>query len=326
MQEPSEMPGQIRSKGTKHLESETAFQQRLEAACTLAEASLEAAFGEQRAKWMKRLEAEYDELINLLELLWERNAAESGLRLTSLLQELWFESRHTAEGFDWLKRFLALPAAQARTDSRASGLDLAGAYALNLGDYTEAQSLKEEALGIFRECGTPENIAYTLFHLGHLRGFVHSDYPAALRFYQEGLDLLRAAGHEEGITHGLANVGTALAGMGDAAHAAPLIAESLRYYRAKGSLYNMMLSLRRAAAVAAGLDLAETALRLAGAGDRQRLALGVPEPHVFLQAYARMLEPARKQLGEASQARLWAEGSVLSIDQAVVVALQVLAN
>ncbi|HET8670162.1 MAG TPA: hypothetical protein VFM05_05890, partial [Candidatus Saccharimonadales bacterium] len=107
-------------------------------------------FGEQRAKWMKRLEAEHDELINLLENLLDRNAAESGLRLTSLLQELWFEPQHTAEGLDWLKRFLALPAAQARTSSRASGLDLGGAYALNLGDYTEAQRLKEEALSIFR--------------------------------------------------------------------------------------------------------------------------------------------------------------------------------
>jgi tetratricopeptide (TPR) repeat protein len=308
------------------MESEITFQQRLEAALVLAETSLKEAFGEQRLKWMKRLEAEHDELINLLEDLLERNAAESGLRLTSLLQEFWFEPRHTAEGLDWLKRFLALPAAQARTASRASGLDLAGAYALNLGDYTEAQRLKEEALGIFKECGTPQEIAYTLFHLGHLSGFVDSDYPAALKFYQEGLDLLREAGHVEGITHGLANVGTALAGMGDAAHAAPLIAESLRCYHERGSLYNMMLSLRRAAAVAAGLGLVENALRLAGAGDRQRSALGVPEPDVFLRVYARMLEPARTQLDEASQSRLWAEGSALTLDQAVDLALKVLSN
>jgi tetratricopeptide (TPR) repeat protein len=306
------------------MEFETTLQQRFEAACGLAEASLKGAFGEQRTSWMERLDAEHDELINLLADLLERNAAESGLRLTSLLQELWFEPRHTAEGFDWLQRFLALPAAQARTASRASGLDLAGAYALNLGDYAEAQRLKEEALSIFRECGTSEEIAYTLFHLGHLSGFVHNDYPAALTFYQDGLDVLRQAGHEEGITHGLANVGTALAGTGDAAHAAPLIAESLRCYRDRGSLYNMMLSLRRAAAVTAGLGLAEIALRLAGAGDRQRLVLSVPEPEIFMQAYARMLEPARTQLDAVSQARLWAEGSALTIDQAVALALKVL--
>lgn len=64
--------------------------------------------------------------------------------------------------------------------------------------------------------------------------------------------------------------------------------------------------------------------RLAGASDRQRSALGVPEPEVFLQAYARMLEPARSQLDEASQTKLWAEGAALSLEQAVEVALQML--
>jgi hypothetical protein len=56
------------------------------------------------------------------------------------------------------------------------------------------------------------------------------------------------------------------------------------------------------------------------------LVLGVPEPEIFLQAYAHMLQPARTQLDEASQARLWAEGAALSIDQAVALALKVLSN
>jgi hypothetical protein len=308
------------------MESETALQQQLEAACELAEASLEGAFGEQRPNWINRLEAEHDHLVGLLQELWERGEAASGLRLTSSLQELWFEPRYTAEGLDWLKRFLALPAAQARTALRASGLDLAGACALNLGDEREARRLKEEALGIFREYGNPEKIAYTLFHLGHLCGFVQGDYAAARERYQEGLDVLRAAGHQEGITHGLALVGTALAGMGNAAQAAPLIAESLRHYCEGKSLYNMELSLRRAAAVAAGLGLAEAALRLAGASDRQRSVLGVSEPEVFLQAYARMLEPARSRLDEVSQARLRAEGAGMSLEEAAAFALKMLAD
>jgi tetratricopeptide (TPR) repeat protein len=308
------------------MEPEIPFQQRLEAAHALAESSLEAAFGERRATWMNRLEAEHEELVSLLGELWERGEAELGLRLTISLQELWFEDRYTPEGLDWLRRFLALPAAQAQTVSRATALDLAGAYALNLGDYKEARRLEEEALGIFKEYSSPEQIAYTLFHLGHLREFAQGDYSMARELYQQGLEVLRAAGHTEGITHGLANVGTALAGMGAAAQAAPLIAESLRRYSERESIYNVMLSLRRAASVVAGLGLAETALVLAGASDRQRLLLGVPEPEVFVQAYARMLEPARNQLDEASQARLWAEGEALSLDVAVEIALQALSH
>jgi tetratricopeptide (TPR) repeat protein len=308
------------------MESKLAFQQRLEGACALAEASLKEAFGEQRTGWMNRLEAEHDNLVDLLQELLERGAAEWGLRLTILLQELWFEPQHTAEGLGWLRCFLALPAAQARMVLRASGLDLAGAYALNLGDYRETRRLKEEALDIFRECGTPVQIAYTLFHLGHLSGFVQGDYPTAHELYQEGLDLLRKAGDNDGIAHGLANVGIALVGMGNAAQAVPLIAESLRRYCEMRHLYNMELSLRRASAVAAGLGLAETALQLAGASDSQRALLNVSEPEVFLQAYARMLEPARNKLDEASQAGLWSEGSAWSLDQAVTVALQMLSQ
>ena len=308
------------------METELSFQQRLEAACALAESSLEEAFGEQRATWINRLEAEHEELVSLLRELWGQGEAESGLRLTISLQELWFEDRHTAEGLDWLRRFLALPAAQSRTVSRAAALDLAGAYSLNLGNYEEARTLEQEALAIFKECGNSHQVAYTLFHLGHLSGLAQGDYSAAREFYQEGLDVLRAAGQDEGITHGLANLGTALAGMNAARAAAPLIAASLRGYYERESFYNLMLSLRRAAVVAAGLGLAETALLLAGASDKERLALGVPEPEVFLQAYARMLEPARDQLDEASQARLRAEGTALSLDQAVTVALDTLSQ
>ena len=186
--------------------------------------------------------------------------------------------------------------------------------------------MQEEALAIFRRCGSPVQIAYTLFHLGHFSGFVQCNYPTAHKLYREGLDVLRAVGHTEGITHGMANLGTALAGMGKARQAAPLIGESLQRYCEMRSLSNMELSLRRAAAVAAGLGMPKPALRLAGASKKHRLALGVSEPEVFLQAYARMLEPARRRLDEASQARLQAEGAAWSWDEAVMVALKMLSE
>lgn len=54
------------------METELPFQQRLEAAYALAKSSLEAAFGEQRAMWINRLEAEYEKLLSLLGELWGR--------------------------------------------------------------------------------------------------------------------------------------------------------------------------------------------------------------------------------------------------------------
>jgi tetratricopeptide (TPR) repeat protein len=201
------------------------FQQRLEAAYALAEISREEAFGKRHAECINRLESEHDNLSCLLQALLERKDTESGLHLTCLLEELWFEAQYTAEGLYWLRCFLALPATATQTALRASGVDLAGALALQLGDYPEARRLQEEALAIFRKCGNTIQVAYTLFHLGHLSGFVQGDYPAARDCYDEGLNILRAAGHKEGIIHGMANLGTALAGMGEAAQGASLIAD-----------------------------------------------------------------------------------------------------
>jgi tetratricopeptide (TPR) repeat protein len=145
---------------------------------------------------MNRLDAEHDNLNSLLQELLAQKDTDAGLRLTCLLEELWFEAKYTEEGLDWLRCFLALPTAATQPALRASSLDLAGAYALNLGDYPETRPLQEEALGIFRKCGSPVQIAYTLFHLGHLSGFVQDDYPTARDLYEEGLNILRAAGHK----------------------------------------------------------------------------------------------------------------------------------
>jgi hypothetical protein len=309
------------------MESETAFQQRLETACALAETSLEEAFGEQRTEWINRLEAKHDELVGLLQELLERGDAEAGLHLTTLLQELWFEPQHTAEGLDWLRRFLVLPATQARTALRASGLDLTGAYALNLGDYRQARLLEEEALGIFRECGNPEQVAY-IYALPpgafkRLCSWGLSSGASALSG-RAGCPVRRQS--QRGYSPWTGECRHGFHWNGRCGGGGPLIAESLSRHSEMGSLYNMMLSLRRAAAVAAGLGLEETSLRLAGTSDRQRLALGVSEPEVFLQAYARMLEPARNQLDEASLVRLWEEGAALSLEEAVAIALQALSH
>ncbi len=64
-------------------------------------------------------------------------------------------------------------------------------------------------MSIFRESGNPVEIAYSLFHMGHLRGLVYGNYEEARQLYQEGLDILIEADHLEGIAHGMANVGTA---------------------------------------------------------------------------------------------------------------------
>ena len=150
---------QVISKGAGNME----FQQRLEAAYAQAETSREEAFGKRRAEWISRLETEHDNLSRLLQELLARKDTEAGLRLTCLLEEMWFEAPYTAEGLDWFRCFLALPTAATQTALRASGLDLAGAYALQLGTIRKPGACRK------RLWGFSGNVA--ILYRSHIRCF-----------------------------------------------------------------------------------------------------------------------------------------------------------
>src|SRR5262245_12805380 len=188
-------------------EAEAVYDRMITFLSQMAEQALQEAFGPQRAVWMQRLEREHINFRAALEWLVDRGDAERGLRLADLLQELWFEEQHTSEGRAWFATLLALQQAAARTTQRAQALDLAGAYALNQGDYAAARALKEEGVAILRELGNTGRLGYSLLHLGHLAGYAQEDFHAAQLLYQEGLDHLRNMGSAEGTAHALANLG-----------------------------------------------------------------------------------------------------------------------
>jgi non-specific serine/threonine protein kinase len=226
-------------------EEEAVYDRLVSFLSQLAGQALQEAFGPQRAAWMQRLEHEHTNLRATLEWLVARGDAERGLQLAYLFQELWFEEQHTSEGRAWFATLLALPQAAARTTQRAQALDLAGAYALNQGDYVAARALKEEGVAILRELGNRERLGYSLLHLGHLVGYAQEDFRAAQALYQEGLDLFRGLSHDEGTAHALFHLGDVAIMTGDYATAQPLVADSLRMYREQGFLYGMASALRR---------------------------------------------------------------------------------
>jgi hypothetical protein len=67
----------------------------------------------------------------------------------------------------------------------------------------------------------------------------------------------------------------------------------------------------------------EQAVRLFGAADALREAIGLLRPPAFRGIYQRVTELARRTLGEAAYAAAWAAGQALPLDQAVAEALHV---
>jgi tetratricopeptide (TPR) repeat protein len=271
---------------------------------------------------MQRLEREHRNLHALLTWLVVHNDAERGLQLAYLLQEFWFEEVHTSQGRAWFATMLALPQAATPTILRAQSLDLAGALALNQGDYAAARELKEEGLSILRNLGDSVRLGYSLLHMGYVVGDAQGDLQAAQALYQEALDRFRELSHVEGTAHALANLGTATILLRDCATARPLVDESLRIYQELGFEWDMALSLGRAAGIAAGTGQNERALRLAGASAAHCARIGVSLPQLFHERHEKMIEHARRTLDEATQEALWREGQEMPMEQAVAYALE----
>lgn len=296
------------------------IEQQVDDYLKLAEQAIEGAFGPDRAMWMERLEQEHANLQPVFEWLIGCGDAERGLKLAFLLQELWFEDRHTSEGRALFARLLALPATSARTAERAEYLDLAGAYALCQDDYAEARALKQQGLAICRELDDARTLGHSLIHLGHVELYA-GDFQAAQALYQEALPIFTALGDQRWMAYAIGNLGNVAVELGDCAAADKLVKESVSRYRDLGLEWELAGAIGVAAGVAASLGQAQRAIRLAGASTAQRERIGVSLPPAFKERYERMIASARQALPEQAQAKAWAEGQAMTLEQATEYAL-----
>ncbi|MBV7332522.1 tetratricopeptide repeat protein [Chloroflexi bacterium TSY] len=165
--------------------------------------------GSDQATWLKRLEAEHDNL--RAALAWSRNeksTAEFGLRLTSSLALFWKGRSYMSEGREQLALALARPSASHRTEARAKTLFEAGRLASEQGDYAEAQALLQESLSIYRELGPDGQygLARVLVTLSFTQVEM-GNFATAYSLLEEALSIMRALQDEQGIAGALFHLG-----------------------------------------------------------------------------------------------------------------------
>jgi DNA-binding CsgD family transcriptional regulator len=186
------------------------------------------------------------------------------------------------------------------------------------GQLREAQRLGESALAVMRRIGQQWGVARTLTGLGSLAR-LRGDPGGARRCYLEALPLLREIDARPEIARCLAGIGRTALDEGEAELARGPLAESLRLSQSTGARAGVALGLECMAALAVSQGRSDLAVRLVAAASTLLHSAGFPP---FPGARAeRYLTPARRDLGEAAVARLWAEGTALSADQAVALAL-----
>jgi predicted ATPase len=305
--------------------------------------------GPEEAAWVRRLQAERDNLRAALEWCSGLDPG-MGLRLCAAIWRFWEGHDGIGEGHHWLERLLARPTPD--PEMRARALHGAAALACYVGAYPLARAHMEEALPLVRALGDDRARASTLNELGILAGY-EGDFAEARRLLEEAIAVKRRLGLQGSTANSLTNLGLVHGYAGEHERAHQLHAEALAVYRglgeqmgaaiATGNLAHAAMHLGRWADARAGLmeslgqfhtmgdadgaaecverlamlaeatgELSEAARFLGLADVLRHLAETVPPAHER-EARDRVVETVRAALGETAFRAEWQAGSALAV-------------
>jgi predicted ATPase/DNA-binding SARP family transcriptional activator len=212
---------------------------------TLAEAAEPHLYGAGQGAWVRRLEAEHDNL--RAALAWAiAHAGATGLRLAGALGWFWHLHGHHREGRDWLLQALdQADAAGVDGDRfRAKALNQAGYLAMFLRDLTRAKALLEQSVVLWRAIGDPYGLAHALCDWGAILGTTTKGHPAQARvLLEESIALFRQLGAKQNLVRAYFWHGLTAAFQHDYAAARASAAESIRLGREVGDISNIGASM-----------------------------------------------------------------------------------
>ena len=126
-----------------------------------AESELE---GLDQARWLARLEREFDNLSSALDWLLASGRAEDAMRAISALERFWRGQAHVAGARRWLSLALA-QADDVSPDVRAAALRTAALQAATQSDWIAAESMLAEARELYRDRGAQREEVLALGYL-----------------------------------------------------------------------------------------------------------------------------------------------------------------
>jgi predicted ATPase/DNA-binding winged helix-turn-helix (wHTH) protein len=212
---------------------------------------------------------------------------------------------------------------------RRIGPDRYLAYSLSLtaasyiGDrahYELAVGLCEEATVLARTVGELPLLTSTLNAAGELAR-VHGDDERARTAYEEALEVARVVGDDQHTAMLLGCLSFLAEHAGDHAEARRLACEGLRLTSSAGRRVTAAEAMVTVAGPELGLGHPDRAARLLGAAEEALRILGGHIGQGDVSEHARTVERLRAALGQDELDRLWAEGTRLSLEEALDLAL-----
>lgn len=200
------------------------------------------------------------------------------------------------------------------------GLEKLARQALRAGDLDSASARLSEAAELARRTGDTYSLALALNELGDVER-ARGAHPRAGALYEESRRLFAdlGLGAQPYLVHNLGYVALAA---GDCVGATAHFMQALTQYRRLGEGRGVGECLIGFGAVAAAEGRAADAARLFGAGDAALEELGTQLWPSNRPDFERWLARARRGLAGRDFDRAWADGRLLSLEQAIVLALE----
>jgi len=187
----------------------------------LAERAESGLRGPDQAAWLRRLEADHDNLRAVVRRSLEASPPdnETALRVGIALWPFWERRGYPREGQDWLDEAVDDAAAPPRL--RAEALRLLGNLALDLGDYRRAGERYRASEALWRALGDEAGVATSLNGQG-LVAFDQGDFDRARSLHEESLAIRSRLGDEAATATSLYNLARVAEATGAAAEAVRL--------------------------------------------------------------------------------------------------------
>ena len=189
------------------------------------------------------------------------------------------------------------------------------------GDYARAYTLAGESVALCRAMQNKTALAFALDLMGQV-ALTQGDAPIARSLLEEELALLREMGEQRNIAYVLSHLADVAVAQGDEAAARSLYQESLALFRQLDDKRGFASSLQRWAGMAARRGEAMTAARLWGVAEALGEASGPRSPlllHVAHPDDDYLVRVVRAQLGEQAFTSAWAEGQLMTVEQAFAI-------
>jgi tetratricopeptide (TPR) repeat protein len=311
--------------------------------------------GSKHLTWVRRLEAERDNLRAALTWSLDAGESETSLLLASALGRLCRFRGGISEGRRWLDVAL-VSAGEQPPLARSTALQRAASLAHMQEDLQPAQAFAEESLALARSIGDAEGIGRALVILGfvagsardydrceaalreavaafsrsanereatftlHMLGYfalARRDYSQARSVIEDALARSRRGGDPIGIVTGTGNLAAVLREEGRIREALPLFRESLLLAHELLDLVRVLENLWDVAAAMASQQDHEGAAVILGGAEALRESIGLGLETAQHETHEVTVSTLRRELDADRLGRCWAEGRAMTPDELV---------